>query len=411
MQFAKRDLERIRRVVENGPLSRPVAAAGSGTGECDRFEVSWGRYLGVQHVRMSGSGTAALYAGLIGLGVGPGDQVVVPAYGSISTSLAVLRCGAIPVLADVDQSLTLCPEDLERRLTKQTRAVVAVHVLGLPCDMRRIIAVARKHRLRIIENARQAAGGGYHGKSLGTFGHAGAFSFGSRSHLTCGEGGALVTDGTDVFERATAVLDFSDAGGDDSSGSYGVFGDNMRANELQAVILSTQLRRLAGRLARLRKRVEALVQAGSAVGLKSIDRRSPDDECGTHTGFLLNSRQSARDFARALRQRQVAAFCPADVQPDVFTGWEPVMRRQASRHPALDPYRFKANRKHAIEYHAIEYDENACRNTLNTLERVVLIRTETDTGSGRLAIPTETLAAAATSDLNSPGAAGSEDGT
>ena len=360
------EVERIRKVIASGRLCRVTSDAASGSGECDRFEAAWGRHLAVAHVRLASSGTAALYAALIGLGVGPGDQVVIPAYGSISTALAVLKVGAIPVIADVDESLTLSPEDLERRLTKRTRAVIPVHALGLPCDMSRIVAVARKHRLLVVEDVRQALGGGYHGKQLGTFGHAGVFDFGARGHLSCGEGGVLVTDRPEVHEAASGVVDFERESPDREGGGVG---DHLRASELQGAMLFSQLRRLDGALARQRTRAQALYDAGMEVGLRTMVRHSGEEECGLHVGFAFDDENSAGQLSAALRRRRVNAFRPSpDCPRELVTGWEPVMMRRASHHRDLDPFQFKSNRKCRIEYHSDMYGR-----TLDILSRIVVV--------------------------------------
>ena len=171
-RIGEAEVARVRKLIESGRMFR----YGKG-GECDRFERDWGKHVGVPYVRMTRSGTGALYTALVGLGVGPGDQVVVPSYTYMATALAVVGAGAIPVIADVDESLTLSAKDLERRITPHTRAVIPVHMVGLPCDMKGIMRVARRHQLLVLEDACQAVGGGYAGKKLGAIGHAGAFSF------------------------------------------------------------------------------------------------------------------------------------------------------------------------------------------------------------------------------------------
>ena len=178
-RMGEAETKRIGQLIQSGKLYR------YGGKECSRFEASWGRHLDLPHVRMTNSGTSALYAGLVGLGIGPGDQVIVPSYTYMATALAVLSTGAIPVVADVDESLTLSPRDLERRITKYTRAVVPVHMVGLPCNMKKIMRVARKHKLLVMEDACQAVGGGYEGKMLGAIGHAGGFSFNFFKYYFC----------------------------------------------------------------------------------------------------------------------------------------------------------------------------------------------------------------------------------
>ena len=161
-RIGEAELKRIEALFDSGKIFR----YGQG-GECDRFEKSWARFVGVEHCRMARSGTAALYTALVGLNIGPGDQVIVPSYTYMATALAVLGVGAIPVIADVDDSLTLCPKDLKKRITKHTRAIIPVHMVGLPCDMTKIMKIAQKHDLLVLEDACQAVGGGFEGRALG----------------------------------------------------------------------------------------------------------------------------------------------------------------------------------------------------------------------------------------------------
>ena len=126
------ELKRVERLFGDGRMFRYREK-----GECDRFEAAWGKRLGVKYVRMTTSGTSALYAALVGMKVGPGDEVIVPACTYMATALAVLAAGAIPIVADVDTSITLSAKDLERRITPATRAVIPVHMWGLPCDYAR----------------------------------------------------------------------------------------------------------------------------------------------------------------------------------------------------------------------------------------------------------------------------------
>ena len=133
------ELRRVERLFKDGGLFRYGR-----TGECERFEARWAKHLGVKYAMMTTSGTSALYCALVGLKVGPGDEVIVPACTYMATALAVLAAGAIPVVADVDESITLCADDVERRLSPHTKAIIPVHMWGLPCNMKALMRVARR---------------------------------------------------------------------------------------------------------------------------------------------------------------------------------------------------------------------------------------------------------------------------
>ena len=161
----------------------------------ETFEQEAAKKFGADHVILMTSGNAALICAMVGLGIGPGDEVIVPAYTYIATAMAVLATGAIPVIAEVDDTLTIDPLDIERKITPRTKAVIPVHIMGFPCNMDAIAAVAKKHNIHVIEDACQAIGGTYHGKALGTIGKAGAFSFQQAKIISSGEGGASSSPG------------------------------------------------------------------------------------------------------------------------------------------------------------------------------------------------------------------------
>ena len=364
-RIGEAELKRIGDLFESGNIFR----YGMG-GECDRFEKGWARYVGVDHCRLSRSGTAALYTALVGMGVGPGDQVIVPSYTYMATALAVLAAGAIPVIADVDASLTLCPNDFKKRITEHTRAVIPVHMVGLPCDMKKIVSIAKKNDILVLEDACQAVGGGYEGKPLGSWGDAGAFSFNFFKNMTCGEGGAFVTNDERVYQRGSVAVDCCSFywNPDEDREDLQFAGHNFRASEIEGAVLNAQLRRIKGMLKTMREHKKTLLQTGIKAGLKSIKNNSIDHECGTHLGFAFRTEGAARGFSDRLRAQGVGNFLPMDTGRHVYTRWEPILRYQGAHHPALDPFKIPANKKARIEY-----SEDMCEKSLRILARSVLI--------------------------------------
>jgi len=160
------------------------------------FEEKFAEWEGSRYAISCATGTAALHIALGGFNIGPGDEVIVPSYTFIASSMCVVQIGAIPVFADVvPDNHTIDPKDIERRITKRTRAIIPVHLYGCVCDMDEIMAIARKHNLIVIEDCAEAHGSTYRGKKVGTIGHAGAFSFCQSKHFTTGgEGGMVVTN-------------------------------------------------------------------------------------------------------------------------------------------------------------------------------------------------------------------------
>ena len=172
-RIGKEEIDAVARVIESGELFK---INGGPLQESKNLDREMKELFGADAIVMT-SGHAALTAALIGMGIGPGDQVIVPAYTYIATAMAVVAAGAIPVIADVDESLTLSPRAFEKAITKHTRAVIPVHIQGFPCKMNEICEIAGKHNILVLEDACQADGGSYNGKRLGTIGDAGAFSF------------------------------------------------------------------------------------------------------------------------------------------------------------------------------------------------------------------------------------------
>jgi len=180
--------------------------SGAGAPEMRALEGEFAACVGARYCLATNSGTSALHIALAAAGVGPGDEVIVPALSFVATAQAVLHQGAVPVFADVEASTyTLDPADVARRLTPRTRAVVPVHLHGLPADMDAIGALAARHELTIIEDAAQAHGAAYRGRAVGTLGAMAAFSLNSTKNLPAGEGGLFVTDSEDLWARAARV--------------------------------------------------------------------------------------------------------------------------------------------------------------------------------------------------------------
>ncbi|MEP5514803.1 MAG: aminotransferase class I/II-fold pyridoxal phosphate-dependent enzyme, partial [Bauldia litoralis] len=192
------EIEALAQVIRSGKLFR----YGEGESECDRFERRYAEYLGVDHTALTVSGTYALSAAMIAVGLGPGDEVLIPAHTYMATATAVLTTGAIPVIVDVDESITISPEAIEAAIGPRTKAIVPVHIWGAACDMNAIMEIAERRGLTVIEDACQGVGGGYEGKMFGSIGHIGAFSFNYFKNMTSGEGGGISTSDEELAKRA-----------------------------------------------------------------------------------------------------------------------------------------------------------------------------------------------------------------
>ncbi len=223
--------------------------------EVENLEAEWAALIGVRYAVCMSGGTPALISALVGLEIGPGDEVIVPGYTFMASALAVLAVGAIPVIAEVDETLSLDPEDVERKVGPYTRAVMPVHMVGRPANLAGILTAAKANGMKVVEDACQADGGSYRGRRLGSWGDVGAFSFNYYKIITAGEGGAVVTNDRTVAERAMIHHDGGIAFRDSAAGlAAPIFiGQQYRMSEIVGAVLRVQLRRLDGILADLRR--------------------------------------------------------------------------------------------------------------------------------------------------------------
>ena len=297
-RIGQEEIDAVTKVLKSGWAFK---SGGPNPSETVQFEHELCEKVDCKHALLMTSGHAALTSAFIGLGLGPGDEVIVPAYTYIATAMAVLETGAIPIVADIDETLTIDAEDVERRITEKTKAIAVVHMQGLPCNMDAILAVAKKHNLAVVEDACQAVGGSYKGRRLGTIGDAGAFSFNQFKIISAGEGGALLTNDRLIFERAiiyhdsNAIAYFGQYLGDFSTELF--CGTEVRTNDITAAIMRVQLTRLDGILADLRKNRRYLMNAlrGLCDFLPSNDT---EGDCSTILGFRFDSEEKAEAFAK-----------------------------------------------------------------------------------------------------------------
>lgn len=267
------------------------------------FEQEFARYCRTKHALLTSSGTSAILAAAVALGLEPGDEVIVSAYTFVASYTALIFLGVVPVLAEIDESLTLDPDDIERRITPRTKAIMPVHMLGNPSDMGSIMMLAEKHGIPVFEDACQAAGGSYHGRKLGTIGRIGAFSLNVFKTFTAGDGGVLATDDTDLYERAFAMHDQGHkplrAGVE--VGNRDILGLNFRANELVGAMALAQLRKLDRIVATLREKKRRFKQRiAGAEGIRFRKLNDPAGECATLCTVLFPSPEKAANVAQAL---------------------------------------------------------------------------------------------------------------
>jgi len=201
------EIEAVKRVLKSPHWNRFSNGNEGGLEESEMLEREWANFFNSKNALFTTSGTAALMLACVGAGLGPGDEVIVPGYTWIATAAAPLAVGAIPVITDIDESLTLDPKALEAAITLKTKAIIPVHMNGYAASIEKIRIIAKKHGLIVIEDACQASGGWGKNARLGTLGNAGVFSFNHYKILSSGEGGMLITDDPHFYERALIYHD------------------------------------------------------------------------------------------------------------------------------------------------------------------------------------------------------------
>jgi len=335
-----------------------------------RFEENFAKYMGTRFALGVTSGTAALDCAVAGLGIGPGDEVIVPAYTWWSDYTCIVHAGALPVFADIDRTFNLDPKDFERKITPRTKAVIAVHLLGGPCDMDPIMEIARKHGVAVLEDCAQCVGGSYRAKKLGSIGDVGIYSFQVNKMITSGEGGAVVTSDPAIYERAARFHDmgtirsvFVDRLG--SSRVQTFAGENFRMSEFTGAVIGAQLSKLDSMLAQLRANARAVYDGiESLPGIRLRRRPDPKGDIG-YSVFFETKDKAARDRCIGqLRQQKVPASA---LSGSVLLPIQESVINKRTRHPDWPSFNTPRGKR-------IKYGSDCCRQTLDIYDRFVQIR-------------------------------------
>ena len=297
--FGAEEKKELMDVINAGSLFRYGTIGVDGfQGKVATFEKEAAQILGHKHIVATSSGTGSLMCCLAALGIGLGDEVIVPGYTFIASISTIVLMNAIPVLAEIDDSLTMDPTKIEKLITPKTKAIVPVHMLGNPCKMDQIMEIAKKHGLYVIEDCCQAVGASYKGKRVGTIGTMGAYSLNVFKTITTGDGGFVGTSDDLLYERA---FGFHDQGHKPSRmgvevGNRSMVGMNMRMNELSGAVALAQVRKLDTLLATLRAkkaRLKDQLQGLPGVGFRTIN---DPGECATLLTLLFDTKERAAKF-------------------------------------------------------------------------------------------------------------------
>jgi dTDP-4-amino-4,6-dideoxygalactose transaminase len=303
-RIGREEIQEIMDVMESGYLFR------YGSLDDPRFkhkvytlEREFAEYCGVRHALATSSGSGSLICALKAVGIGPGDEVIVPAYTFIASYSSIIQAGGVPVLTEIDESLNIDPADLEHRLTRKTRAIMPVHMLGNACDMDAVMGLAKKHGLPVVEDACQANGGSYKGRKLGAIGEIGAFSLNIFKTVTAGDGGIVVTDDDGLY---TSAFQFHDQGHSPlragvEVGRRSVLGMNFRMNEMTGAVALAQFRKMPEIVATLREKKKKFKDAIAGVpGVAFRRLNDPAGDCGTLLTVLFGNAGRAAGVAARL---------------------------------------------------------------------------------------------------------------
>lgn len=286
--FSEETIRRVSEPLQSGKVNYWTGPVGT------QFEEAWAKWNGAKYAITTTNGTSALHTAVAALGIGPGDEVICPSYSFIASSFCVLQAGALPVFADVDESHTLDPKDIEDKINRQTKAILVVHLYGVVADMDPILAIARKHKLFVIEDCAQCFGGIYKGKKVGTVGDVGCFSFCQSKHFTTGgEGGAVITNDENLHWECKSFRDHG----------YDVK-ERLRLLELEAKL--TYIHNRVGFNYRM-------TEMQSLVGLCELKRLD--------TWNLPNRRKNAKFLMDALKGHPLVLYPPLDTRDRQNAFW------------------------------------------------------------------------------------------
>ena len=309
--FGEEEKKEVNEVLETGILMRyGFEGPRKGIWKSKELEQAICSRFNTKYAQLTSSGTAALTTAMASLGIGAGDEVIMPAFTFVASFEAVLSVGAVPVLVDIDSSLTLDPVAVEAAITSKTKCIMPVHMCGSMADLDALKAICDKHQLILLEDACQSIGGTYKGKPLGSIGHAGTFSFDFVKTITCGEGGVVMTNDKEVYTKADAYTDHGHdhLGVDRGADLHPFLGYNFRISELHAAVGLAQIKKLDQFLALQKKNNQILRSYLEKV--PGITFRAIPDPAGDSYSFLtwfLPSQTATEKVIEALKQASLLA--------------------------------------------------------------------------------------------------------
>jgi len=367
--LGEEEVEEVLAVIKGRALSRDYGPDSRET--VLNFERNIAKKLGAGFALGVTSGTAALKVALAAAGVGPGHEVIMPCCTFISSASATISLGAVPVFAEIDESLGIDPDDIEARITPHTKAILPVHLYGVPCQIDRVVEIAKKHNLKVIENCALSCGTKYKDRYIGTWGDLGIYSMQIVKILTAGEGGVVVSSDAGLYERAVRYHDIG--GYREKTRLTGVtgnedefIGENFRISELTGAVALKQLEkldRITGSLRANYKRYREGIE--SIPGLELHPVNDPEGALATRWGLLFENAETCATFSNKMRERGLS--------PGLMYGGNPIYMQpkilnQVMHTPSANPWTSPIYKGDTRSYH-----KGLCPRSEDIMNRVLMI--------------------------------------
>ena len=366
--LGEEEVEEVLAVIRSHSLSRDYGP------HCKeavlRFEQEFAHRNGSAYALGTVSGTTALKIALVAAGVGPGDEVIVPCCTFIASAGAVVSAGAVPIFAEIDESLSIDPDDIESKITPRTRAILAAHLYGLPCRIDPVVEIGKKHNLKVIENCALSCGTEYKGRPIGSWGDLGAFSLQIVKVITAGEGGVVTSSDPELYERAVR---FHDGGNYRENSRFpGItphldpfVGESYRMTELAGAVALRQLEKLDAITGTLRARYRRFREGIASIG--GLTPQQVNDEAGhlgVRYGLLFDDAETCKRFSDATREEGLPMGLLYGGRPVYLL---PQILNQATVTPAASPWMSPLYEGEAT------YFEGLCARSEDTMKRVLQI--------------------------------------
>jgi len=382
-------------VLHNGSLFRYYGLGEPGY--VDAFEAAAREFYGAEYALAVNSGTGALIAAMTALGIGPGCEVIVPAFMWVATVGAVVQCNAVPVLCEVDESFSMDPADLAGKITPRTKLIVPIHMAGASCDMDAIMRLANRHGIAVLEDCAQCNGGRFNGRMVGTFGQAGIFSLQLNKNMTCGEGGLLITDDEKLYNRAFSAHDMGLVrmeGRLATPEPYAIaWGGGRRMGELCGAVASVQIAKLPRIVEHMRAskgRIKAMLEGTGGLEFRKLN--DPDGDTGAFLIVILQDEAKASTVAEKMKESGLHnVFRVAEYGLHIYSNI-PSLVQKVPLSPAGNPWSLTENAESVYDYH-----KGACPRSDDLFARSILIPIPSRLTEGQENLAAEILTSAADS--------------